>query len=134
VELTLAAPSVGASRSTRTGLVLVVDDDLGIRETVRDIVELEGYRAVLAADGGEALARAAENDPCVILLDMRMPEVDGWEFARRYRAETTKTAPIVVMTAARDAAQWAREVGADGVLSKPFDLRDLLALLDRFCA
>jgi CheY-like chemotaxis protein len=134
VELTLAAPYVGASRPTGTGLVLVVDDDAGIRETVRDIVELEGYRAVLAADGGEALARAAESDPCVILLDMRMPEVDGWEFARRYRAEMAKPAPIVVMTAARDAAQWAREVGADGVLAKPFDLRDLLALLDRFCA
>ena len=56
------------------------------------------------------------------------------EFARRYRAQMGRPAPIVVMTAARDAAQWAREVGADGVLAKPFDLGDLLSLLDRFCA
>lgn len=63
-----------------------------------------------------------------------MPHVDGWEFVRRYRERPGPRAPLVVMTATRDAAAWARDVGADGVLAKPFDLSDLDGVLRRYCA
>ena len=63
---------------------------------------------------------------------MRMPVLDGWAFVRRYRALPPPHAPIVVMTAATDAGQWAAEVGADGVLAKPFEIERLLDVLEHF--
>ncbi|HEU5317677.1 MAG TPA: response regulator [Chloroflexota bacterium] len=113
-------------------LVLVVDDDAAIRSTVCDILELEDFAVEQAANGEAALQvlseRAARGapPPDAILLDMRMPVMDGWEFSRRYRTLPGPHAPIVVMTAARDANQWGREVGASATLGKPFGLQDLL--------
>jgi CheY-like chemotaxis protein len=113
-------------------LVLVVDDDAAIRSTVCDILELEDFAVEHAANGEAALGVLAEREargmppPDAILLDMRMPVMDGWEFSRRYRAQPGPHAPIVVMTAARDANQWGREVGAAATLGKPFGLQDLL--------
>jgi CheY-like chemotaxis protein len=72
--------------------------------------------------------------PDVILLDMKMPVMDGWELARVYRQSPGRHAPIVVMTAARDAAQRAAEVAADGHLAKPFDLDDLFRVVDQYGA
>jgi CheY-like chemotaxis protein len=114
-------------------VVLVVDDDEAIREFVRDALELHGYRVVTAEDGAEGLAALREVDPCIVLLDMRMPVVDGWEFVRRYRQDAERTAPIVVMTAAADARRWCDEVGGDDLLSKPFGLAHLYAVVERFC-
>jgi CheY-like chemotaxis protein len=65
-------------------------------------------------------------------LDMRMPVMDGWEFSRVYRESNNSHAPIVVLTAARDAAESADDIDADGYLSKPFDLLDLLDVVRRF--
>ncbi|HET7768451.1 MAG TPA: response regulator transcription factor [Chloroflexota bacterium] len=109
--------------------VLVVDDDPAIRQLVTMALEDEGYGAVTARDGQDALellARMAEA-PDVIILDMNMPRVDGWEFARRYRESALPKAPIVVLTAAQDVAQRCADVRADGCIGKPFDLDDLLA-------
>lgn len=117
--------------------VLVVDDDQAIRELVTDVLEDEGYPVRAAIDGEEALLaieaiRAADPDcPRVVLLDMKMPGLDGWGFARHLR-ERGLPISIVVMTAARDARQWAREIGADAYLAKPFQLDDLLAAVTRF--
>ena len=111
--------------------VLVVDDDQAIREMVSAILEDEGYSVRTAADGLEALAAIdaiRDQDPeCprVMLLDMRMPELDGWGVARRLQERGLRI-PIVVMTAARDARQWAGEIGADAYLAKPFQLDDLI--------
>ena len=63
---------------------------------------------------------------------MKMPVVDGWTFAREYRARVIPPAPIVAVTAARDAATWGAEVGAVAFLAKPFELEELLALVDRY--
>jgi two-component system chemotaxis response regulator CheY len=123
------------SRATGS-CVLVVDDDRVIRELVADVFDAEGYMVGRAANGAEALdwldeqRRAGAAPPAVILLDMRMPVMDGWAFAREYRRAEGPRAPIVVMTAAADAAAYAAEIGADGVLAKPFGLSTLLATVE----
>ncbi|HET8569468.1 MAG TPA: response regulator [Candidatus Limnocylindria bacterium] len=109
--------------------VLVVDDDRGIREFVSTVLTDEGYRVDEAVDGRDALAAAERDRPDLILLDMRMPVMDGWEFARTYRERPGPHAPIVIVTAALDVAKDAREIGADGFLAKPFQLDDLLHLV-----
>ena len=110
--------------------VLVVDDDAAILRTVTEILSDEGYTVLTATNGAEALTILAEASPRVILLDMRMPVMDGWQFARA-RDERQRAIPLVVMTAAQDARQWAREVGAAAYLAKPFDLAELLDTVER---
>jgi urea transport system substrate-binding protein len=111
--------------------VLVVDDDPAIREMVAACLEDEDCAVATAADGAKGLAAVEHDRPDVILLDMRMPLVDGWEFIRRYRERYGHDAPIVVMTAATDATVCCRTVGAEGCLPKPFDLGALLRAVDR---
>jgi CheY-like chemotaxis protein len=113
-------------------LVLVVDDDETIRTTVSETLDMEGYPVRLAADGAEALRSVEERPPRVILLDMRMPVLDGWGVARGL-AERGLAPSILVMSAAADARRWAREIGASDVLPKPFELDELLALVERYC-
>jgi CheY-like chemotaxis protein len=113
--------------------VLVVDDDPSIRDSVSEILGLEGYAVQTATDGVDALRRVEAKVPSVVLLDMRMPVLDGWGFARAFRAKYNRLSAILVMTAARDARQWAEEIGAEGYLAKPFDLVDLLAAVERHC-
>jgi two-component system chemotaxis response regulator CheY len=108
-----------------------VDDDRGIREFVRAFLAEEGYDVSEATDGREALDRIDRLRPDVILLDMRMPVMDGWQFARTYRQRPGPHAPIVIVTAALDVAKDAKEIGADGFLAKPFLLDDLLTLIQR---
>jgi two-component system, chemotaxis family, chemotaxis protein CheY len=129
-------PSSGASRPQSRGegshgTVLVVDDDTSILDTVSAILTGEGYEVVSAASGQEALAAVARKQPLLILLDMRMPVMDGWAVARSLRAQGLSV-PIVVMTAAESAKRWADEVGAEGYLAKPFGLDELLAAVERF--
>jgi len=105
---------------------LVVDDDHDIAELVRLALTDEGYEVVVASNGSAALL-AMETTPFdLILLDMRMPVMDGWEFARAFQARPEPRAPIVVVTAARDAGERAAEIDADGYISKPFSLEELL--------
>ena len=112
--------------------VLVVEDDADIRSMVALTLEGEGYAVTLAKNGREGLAAVAASPPDLILLDMRMPGVDGWGFCRALREEHGSTVPVVIMTAAQDAVAWVAEVGAQGLVVKPFDLRDLLAAVARF--
>jgi CheY-like chemotaxis protein len=120
-----------AARSGQLGPILVVDDDPAILATVADILALFDYPVVTAADGAEALRLATELRPALVLLDLRMPGIDGWDVARTLRARGL-AAPILVMTAAQDARRWAEQLGADGYLAKPFDLNDLLTAVERF--
>jgi DNA-binding response OmpR family regulator len=107
--------------------VLVIDDDASIRRAVGIVLSDEGFQVDEAPNGRAALEAIERCHPDVILLDMKMPIMDGWEFVRRYRARYDRRAPIVVVTAAPDAAIRGAEVGADGYLSKPFDLDALIA-------
>ena len=112
--------------------ILIADDDPSILQLVAEILRDEGYAVELARNGREALdAIALREEPALIVLDMRMPIIDGWEFARRIRAQQIDS-PILVMTAARDAREWAEEIGAVGYLAKPFDLDDFLREVGRF--
>ena len=111
--------------------ILVVDDDAAIRDIVATVLEEEGYTVVTAATGAEALAVLDGCRPALVLLDMRMPVMDGWEFAERLRAHYDNHVPLLVMTAAVDAAQRAAQVGAAGTLSKPFELHDLIRAVSR---
>jgi two-component system chemotaxis response regulator CheY len=110
--------------------ILVVDDDASIRQTVREILDFEGYAVETAADGLEALQAVERGEPSLVLLDMRMPELDGWGFARAIRERGIQL-PILVMTAAENARSWADEIGADGYVAKPFELDELLAAVER---
>jgi two-component system, chemotaxis family, chemotaxis protein CheY len=100
--------------------------------TLESFLIEEGYTVMVAHNGKEALERAEESPPAVILLDMKMPVMDGWAFASAYRQQGGPHAPIIVMTAAHDSRQRAREIAADGFIPKPFDLDDLLALVRRY--
>jgi CheY-like chemotaxis protein len=112
--------------------ILVVDDDASIRAFVEMALSDEGYEVLEAADGGAALALLETVRPAVILLDMRMPMMDGWTFAQKYGARPGPQAPIIVITAARDAANWAAQIGADAYLSKPFEVEALYACVARY--
>ena len=111
------------------GPILVVDDDESILRVVAEILDFEGYPVKTAADGAAALRAVEQARPSLVLLDMRMPVVDGWGFAQRLRERGVQL-PIVVMTAAQDARRWAEEIGAAGYLAKPFELPELLAVIE----
>jgi two-component system chemotaxis response regulator CheY len=107
--------------------ILVVDDDDSIRQIVRLCLAEEGYCVAEASNGVAALEVLREFEPELILLDLRMPVMDGWEFVRQYRRGPGPYAPIVAFVAALNAAQECAELGMAGILSKPFDLDELLA-------
>ena len=112
--------------------ILVVDDDETILSTIEFLLIDEGYTVVLANNGREALACAAQHLPCLILLDMKMPHMDGWAFVKAYRMQPEPHAPIIVMTAAREPADRAQAVGADAHIAKPFNIDQLLALVRHY--
>jgi two-component system, chemotaxis family, chemotaxis protein CheY len=110
--------------------VLVVDDEPDIRDTVTAILETEGYHVRQASNGADALEAIERRRPDVILLDMRMPVLDGWGFSTELRRRGHRI-PIVVMTAARDAARWAGEIAAAAFVAKPFGFDDLIMAVER---
>ena len=114
------------------GRVLVVDDDPAILELLEGALRAEGYAVETAPDAGTALDRlwaAWDAQPDVILLDLRLPAVDGKTFAELDRALPVRHAPLVLMSALPEAADVAPELAARDVLRKPFDLDELLERL-----
>ncbi len=109
--------------------ILVVDDEPDIRVTVSAMLEIEGYDVAEAPNGAAALAAIEQRLPDIILLDMRMPILDGWGFAAELRRRGHQT-PIVVMTAARDAARWAGDIAAAAFVAKPFGYDDLISAVE----
>jgi CheY-like chemotaxis protein len=127
------AARVGARVDDATGTarpILVVDDDPEILGMLRDFLESEGLTVRTATNGAEALEALDHVAPALILLDMRMPVLDGWAFAARFH-ERELTYPIVVMTAAESARRWAEEIGATAYIAKPFDVNELLETIER---
>jgi DNA-binding response OmpR family regulator len=111
--------------------VLVVDDDPDILEVVGLTLSASGYRVSRARNGREALALLAQELPQLILLDIKMPVMDGPTFAAELRRLYDHLVPVLVLTASEDARRWARDVGADGWIPKPFDIDDLIAAVHR---
>jgi urea transport system substrate-binding protein len=115
------------------GGILVVDDDPDLRECLRLMLTSMGFEVTSAANGREALDDMESHDPDLILLDMKMPVMDGWEFCRALEGRDTRP-PIVVLTAAPDPAGRAAEVHVEGWLGKPFEYADLEAIVRKFAA
>ena len=113
--------------------VLVVDDDRDILTLIRMVLEEEGYRVITAENGEQALGRTAEQQPDLILLDLTMPVLNGWQTRERL-AETWPQIPVVFMTAGFRAKAEAEAYRVAGYLAKPFDVDDLLRTVSRFLA
>jgi len=114
--------------------VLVVDDDVDLLDSMREFLELKGYPVVTAADGVEGLTRAREQAPCVILLDLTMPRMNGWEFRQAQRADPVLgRIPTVVLTAARVGAAELAQLGIEECLRKPIDVDRMLTVVGRYC-
>nr|WP_227027821.1 response regulator [Corallococcus soli] len=111
-------------------VVLVVDDDPDILEALSEILEAEGFEIRRARNGKEALERLEPDPPQLILLDLMMPVMDGWEFAQRMRQKpSVASIPLIVLSADRNVGSKAKDIGAVGHLAKPFELNDLLAMV-----
>jgi len=115
--------------------ILVVEDTEDNRQIIRDLLSSVGYELIEAADGAEGVALAQKERPDLILMDIQLPEIDGYEATRRIRAvpELAKV-PIIAVTSyalSGDEAK-TREAGCDGYVAKPFSPRDLLAKVRQF--
>lgn len=116
------------------GRVLVVDDDAVIRALITVNLELEGFAVTTAVDGEDCLVQARQQLPDVITLDVMMPRMDGWEAARRLRADpATAGIKVIVLTALGQETDRRRgdRIGVDAYLVKPFDPDDLIAAVRR---
>lgn len=111
--------------------ILLIEDDPAITQFLTMALEDEGYIVATAMDGAAGLDAVVDQTPALILLDMRMPILDGQGFAAAYREHAPPHAPIIVLTASRDVAAAAEAVRADDALAKPFDLYELLAVIER---
>jgi two-component system, cell cycle response regulator DivK len=118
------------------GQILVVEDNERNMKLVRELLEATGYRAIEAATGSQALELAREHRPDLVLMDIRLPDIDGVEALSRLRADD-RTASIPVLAVTAQAMQGDRErclaAGFDGYLSKPIDVAQLLEAVSRHC-
>lgn len=107
--------------------IMVVDDEKRLVSLVESYLAQEGYRVVTAYNGKEALSVAQKENPDLIVLDVMMPEMDGYEFMRKHRSE--RNTPIIMLTARVDDDEKVigLEVGADDYMTKPFRPRELVA-------
>jgi DNA-binding response OmpR family regulator len=116
--------------ATLTGTVLVADDDADIVRFVEVNLRLEGFQVLTAHDGHEALTKALDLQPDVVLLDVLMPRIDGYTVCARLRADHRGAAiPVILLTANFISAdqEEARQAGADDFVVKPFDPYELMA-------
>jgi chemosensory pili system protein ChpA (sensor histidine kinase/response regulator) len=119
----------------RPPTVLVVDDSLTVRRVTQRLLVREGFRVVLAKDGIEALERLAEERPHVVLSDIEMPRMDGFDLARNIRGDARlRDLPIIMITSriAQKHRDYAAELGVDHYLGKPYSEEDLLSLIGRY--
>jgi chemosensory pili system protein ChpA (sensor histidine kinase/response regulator) len=116
---------------------MVVDDSITVRRVTQRLLLREGYRVVLANDGLQALERLQEELPTVVLSDIEMPRMDGFDLARNIRGdERMRSLPIIMITSriAEKHREMASELGVDHYLGKPYAEDELLGLLRHYCA
>ncbi len=132
--VTPAAPIAPAAPAVP--LVLVVDDSITVRRVTQRLLVREGYRVALAADGLQALERLAEELPTVVLSDIEMPRMDGFDLARNIRGDARLAhLPIVMITSriAEKHREHAKELGVNHYLGKPYSEEELLSLVKHYC-
>jgi CheY-like chemotaxis protein len=123
-----------AKPAKNAGLVLIVDDFTDNREMYARYLEFSGFKVVTAANGEEALDRAFESTPDLIVMDLSLPGVDGWEATRRLKKDTrTKHVPVVAVTghAFAGSSESALQAGCDGYIMKPCLPTDLVTEIRR---
>ena len=126
-----------AMSGSRIPLVMVVDDSITVRRVTQRLLLREGYRVVLAADGLQALEKLQEERPAVVLSDIEMPRMDGFDLARNIRADARlRELPIVMITSriASKHRDHAMELGVNHYLGKPYSEEELLGLVRQYCA
>jgi chemosensory pili system protein ChpA (sensor histidine kinase/response regulator) len=124
-----------AAAAPAVPLVLVVDDSITVRRVTQRLLAREGYRVALAADGLQALERLAEELPAIVLSDIEMPRMDGFDLARNIRADARlKHLPIVMITSriAEKHREHAKELGVNHYLGKPYSEEELLGLVKQY--
>src|SRR2546422_7873308 len=107
-------------------MILVVDDDPDILQTLALCLSTEGYRVQMASNGREALDLLAKERPAIILLDLMMPVMDGWQFVAELEKRGLRKAPLLILSADRAVQGHAAKLRAEAHLAKPFDLDELL--------
>ncbi len=115
------------------GHILIVEDDMDNYELVRFVLERAGYDVFLAVNGRDGVSAARFQQPDLILMDLGMPEMDGWNAARQLKAdETTKAIPLYALTAHTLPSERKRamESGCDGYVSKPIHMDGFLDLIE----
>lgn len=113
--------------------ILICDDDQGITEVIQVILEENGYEVRTLLGGKGIEKKVQEFQPHLIFLDIWMPGIDGKEVTKLMKqAASTKHIPIIIISALNDAEKISKEIGADGYLSKPFDLTQLLDLVKKY--
>ena len=131
-----AATPLLATRASQAPLVLVVDDSITVRRVTQRLLKREGFRVALATDGLQALERLQEEKPSVVLSDIEMPRMDGFDLARNIRGDAKlRDLPIIMITSriAEKHRERARELGVDHYLGKPYSEDELIGLVRQYC-
>ncbi|HEX6178079.1 MAG TPA: response regulator [Thermoanaerobaculia bacterium] len=115
--------------------VLVIDDDLPLRGMLAAALRQHGFQVLLAGDGAEGQRALKIHHPDVILLDLAMPEVNGWDFLQRLKetGQLDKTRIIVLSAHLRVEPQAILQLGVSAILPKPFNLTELMELIEHLC-
>ena len=132
-----ASGTAPISAAPQVPLILVVDDSITVRRVTQRLLQREGFRVSMAADGLQALERLQEEIPSVVLSDIEMPRMDGFDLARNIRADVRlKGMPIIMITSriAEKHREHAMELGVDHYLGKPYSEDELISLVRHYCA
>ncbi len=115
--------------------ILIVDDDKSIIEITKVVLEINGYEVLSAFDGKEAMAKVRHEIPDLIMLDLLMPKMDGWEVYNQLK-EYSKTAhiPIILVSALDKDTEMNKEMDVEGYLEKPFEINQLIAKINNVLA
>jgi chemosensory pili system protein ChpA (sensor histidine kinase/response regulator) len=130
-------PAAAVSVVNLVPLILVVDDSITVRRVTQRLLKREGYRVTLASDGLDALEKLQEEKPTVVLSDIEMPRMDGFDLARNIRADAQlRDLPIIMITSriAGKHREHAKELGVDHYLGKPYSEDELLGLVRSYCS
>ena len=117
-------------------LVMVVEDDREMNELECELLQIHGMATVSAFDGAEAVDMAREKSADAVLLDIMMPEMDGFECCRHLKANLAHTMPVIIVTAldTRDSREQGLAAGADAVFTNPFDQKEIVDTVRRLIA
>ena len=130
--LTFASQSSVLFSSDRTLPILVVDDTEDLRDSITTVLRLEGYPVVTAIHGLDALDRVSRAEHCLILLDIAMPIMNGYEFLRAYDRQLRPHSPVIILSAETDIQTQDLPSFVVDVLPKPFEISQLLSLVEKF--